>query len=497
MMCPPLPTLCAIFVGSLVVASCGDLQRDNDTPSTEALATLTTVCTDCVQIRVGRPLIARGPYADELDNAFNEIQLSNGQHRGFSANATSYVMNGADPWSMAGARTAVMSPGSPGSYAECGSWLNDTEKQGSVVHGFVHAERSCNYAIGQTHKSMAFATSLDEGLTWTPSVQILTGTDAPAAGRITGEGDCTVVKALDAFYYAYCLRARDWSTIVARAPVGSPGPGNWKKYLAGQWTSPGLGGDATAVGGFGIAAARWTDNDNVVLLGIDPSWGGLKVSFSSDKTSFRTMLDPVIHLDDANWARPAPSELIAYTSMMNYSDANNQISSPFLLAYVYIQPNEDFAHRYLVFRDVWISVAPSPVTPQASVALSRWYNASLKDRWSTTAPVPGNFTAYAFEGTFGYLMTRAHATLPTVKLEDCVSNWPGHPDHLLTNDGQCASAGYTRLRTAGWLYRDSQPNTVPVYRCYNPAEQHHFASNQSNCDQHGTVEWLLGWALAS
>jgi hypothetical protein len=488
------------MVSGSLAAACGVGHgggADDEAAAAQPLGTSAVSCVDCIQIRVGRPLVARGPSADELDSAFNAIQLSSGRYRGFTANATSFAIDGDHPWAMGGARTAGLRPGPPGSYDECGLWLNDTEKLQSVVHGFVHAERSCNYSMGQSHKSMAFATSGDEGLTWTVAGQILSGSDTPASGRLTGEGDCTVIKALDSFYYAYCLRARDGSTIVARAPVACPGPGNWNKYLAGQWASPGLGGDATALGDVGFAAARWIGTDSVAMLGIDANRGGLKISFAQDKVSFHAVNDPVIPLDDVNWARPAPSELIAYASMLNYGDANNQIDSPFLLAYIYIPPNADFSHRYLVFRDVWLSFAASPVAPQAGVALSRWYDADLKDRWSTTGPVPGNFGAYTFEGTLGFLMTRQHANLPTVKLEDCVGSWPGHPDHLLTNDGQCTTAGYTRLRTAGWVYRDSQPNTVPVYRCYNPAEQHHFASGRSDCEGLGAVEWLLGWALAS
>jgi hypothetical protein len=95
--------------------------------------------------------------------------------------------------------------------------------------------------------------------------------------------------------------------------------------------------------------------------------------------------------------------------------------------------------------------------------------------------VPGNFTSYLHEGIFGYLLTKAHPSLPTTKLEDCVSTWPEHPDHL---------------RTAGWVFKSSQPATVPLYRCYNQA-QHHFASNAASCDGLGPMEWLLGYALAN
>lgn len=454
-------------------------------------------CTQCLSIRLGRPLVVRGPAADELDSPFNEIRLANGQLRAFSSNASSYAVDAAEPWAVGGARRRVLAPGPVGAYDECGRWLNDTEKVAGGVHGFVHAERSCNYGAGQTHKSMAYAWSTNEGLSWSTPTPIITGTDAPASGRITGEGDCTLVDGKDGYYYAYCLRARDWRNIVARAPVASPGPGSWVKYFNGAWSSPGLGGDATSLGYIGASAGRWTANGDILLLNPDHWFGGLRLSFSRDKVSFTSVQEPLIPLEDDNWNRPAPTELVAYPSVMSYDDVSNQVGSSFLLTHVYVQPGEGFAQRYLVFRDVWMSVSASPVTPQVGIALTRWFNAAAKDRWTTTAPVPGNFGAYAYDKHLGYLMTRAHPTLPSNKLEDCVSTWPGHPDHLLTNDGTCAPGGYTRLRTAGWVYRDAQPGSVPVYRCYDAVNQTHFASNQANCEGLGGAEWLLGYALGS
>jgi hypothetical protein len=460
-----------------------------------------SICVSCINIRVGRPLLDRGPVSDELDNPFNEIQLSNGDRRGFSANASTYAIEGPDPWSMGWPRTLVLSHGPQGSYDFCGRWMNSTDNVGSWVNGFIHAETDCNYSAGQTHKSMAFAVSGDQGLSWVVEGQIITGMDSPTQGKVTGEGDCTVVNGQDGYYYAYCLRNSDYNTIVARAPVSNPYPGSWTKYYNGSWSQPGLGGNATPLGSlgtsFGMSTGYWTDTNNVVVYGVDASAGGLIISFSPDKTSFTTLAVPVIPLDGDNWNRPQPTELIAYPSLMNYGNVNNQISSPYLLAYVYLQPNETFSQRYLVFRDIYMWLSPSPVTPQVGIALARWYNASVKDRWSTTAPVPGDFSTYVYEGTFGYLMTAPDPTQPTTKLEDCVSYWPGHPDHLFTYDGWCVSAGYTRLRTAGWVYQNSLPNTVPLYRCYSSTLNNHFASNRSDCEGLGTMEYLLGYALAN
>ena len=448
------------------------------------------LCVACLSVRLGRPLVVRGPFADELDTAFNEVRLNSGRFRGFTANGSTYAVDGDEPWAMGGARTLVMAPGA----GECGRWLNGTEKVGGVLHGWVHIETDCNYALGQTHKQMAHATSTDEGLTWSAPEPIITGTDSPATGTITGEGDCTAVNGGDGFLYAYCLRNRDWRTIVARAPLDTPGSGYWSKYLAGAWTAPALGGDATALGPLGVGAGRWVERDTILLLGCQAD--GLRMAFSADRTTFTPLSEPLVPLENQTWTRPAPSELYMYASTMSQSDASTELGAAWLLAHAYLEPGEDFSQRYLVLRDVSFSVAANAVTPQVGLALSRWYGAGAKDRWTTTAPVPGNYGAYAYEALLGYVMTAPHPTLPTVKLEDCVTTWPGHPDHLLTQDGTCAGAGYTRLRTAGYVYAAPQPDTVALYRCYNPTEQHHFGSTAADCEGLGTAEWALGYALA-
>jgi hypothetical protein len=453
----------------------------------------------CLRVRVGRPLVIRGPAPDELDTAFNEIRLANGQYRGFSANSTTYALEGASPWAMGGERTAVLAAGCAGDVSECGCWLNSSFRIGSTVHGFIHVEQACDYSKGQTHKSMVFATSDDEGLHWSVSGQIITGTDVATTGTITGEGDCTIVKGGDDYYYAYCLRNRDWRTIVARAPVTDPGPGAWSKYLNGAWTSPGIDGDATALGALGLASGRWTTHDVILLLNPNPWADGVQISFSANRVDFTT-LDEVVIPADSNpqgWARPQPTELFPYLSVLGNDDGSNDLGDAFFLAHVYLEPNADFTQRYLVLRDVSLSIGPTPAVPKVGIALTRWYSASNHDRWSTTAPVPGNYSGYAYDAFLGYLMTRPHPLLPTNKLEDCEGEWAGHREHLLTNDGQCVAPGYTRLRTAGWVFSSQQPGTRPLYRCWDPAEACHFAANDATCDGLGDMEWLLGYALDS
>jgi hypothetical protein len=195
---------------------------------------------------------------------------------------------------------------------------------------------------------------------------------------------------------------------------------------------------------------------------------GMGLRFSTDRRTFTDLQEPLLVLDRGSWNRPDASELIAYQVLFDAKTGGNQLSNSWMLAYMYIQPNEDFDKRYLVFRNMDVSISHSPVTPQVGVVLARWYNAKLRDRWSTTAPVPpASDSAYKVEAKSGYLMTVADPGKSTVELEDCVSEWPGHPDHMLDQKGVCEADRFhfQRLRTAGWVYRKPQEQTIPIYRC--------------------------------
>ncbi len=465
-------------------------------PPATAAATQAPICDACITIRVGLPRVVRGPSLEIADNHFTEIPLPDGRFRGFDAHATTHAIDGNKPWDMGGAARTVLSPGKPGTYDSCGQWLNHAEPVGKTVLGFIHAETACHYeANSQTHMSTALAVSADDGLTWTSYGQILTGTDTPTANKQTGEGSCSTVNGQDGYYYAYCYRNRDHALIVARGPVSDPRPGQWMKFFQGQWDQPGLGGDATSLGnGSGSAVARWTTTGETVLL----RWvsGGLGLFFSTDHTTFSNLHEPLLALDPGVWRRPAPSELLAYPVMLDARTGTSQLSNTWMLVYAYWPPYEARDKKYLVFRDVTVSVSSQPVASQVGVLLARWYDASLHDRWSTTAAVPGNYSSYQYEAGSGYLMTMANASKPSVELEDCVSQRPGHPDHLLAEKGFCEAHDYQRLRTAGWVYSQPQQKTVPLYRCYNAREQSHFASNASDCEKLGTMERLLGYAMS-
>jgi hypothetical protein len=477
--------------------------------------------TQHMTIRVGRPLITLGPAATLPDTPYSSISLTTGGYRGFlSGGGDVYRVEGADPWSVGGAQTLMLT-GQSSTYGSCGLWMNGEKLNvGSSYFGIVHAETSCDYANnGQTHKSMALATSGDQGATWSLVGQIITGSEPPTTGMPTGEGDCTWVNDTD-YLYAYCLNTVDYGLFVARAPISSPIPGQWLKYFSGAWSEPGLGGQSSTlkyvnVDGsvtdlhLGSGSVSTSANFGLTMLlnndSVQGSRSGITIAFSSDHLSFTKLAQPILVTDGQEWVRNSSShDLVAYPSAISYG-GGNQWPDRFLLTYMYVAPGEPFTRRYLVFRDVSIQLnnqAYDGSQAQVGVELSRWVNtaSSPQEIWTTTAPVPGNYSTFSYKGGLGYVLTgplTGGNAATTVELEECTSMWPGNIDHLITLDGTCITAGYKRLRTIGWIYATNLPNSVPLYRCWSQnLYRSHFISNQADCEELGTMEFLLGYAAA-
>ena len=344
---------------------------------------------------------------------------------------------------------------------------------------------------GMGFKSMSLAVSQDDRLSWRRQGQIITGNQPLTQGRITSEGDCMAVDGQDSFYYAYCLRNRDQAIIVARAPVTGRVREIGRNTSMGHGASPVLAGCDDTPKGVGIATAYWRSASRTVNLG--GIGGGLGVAFSADHVTFTPLAEPLVPKLNGTWRRPGdPNELLTYWSLLDRDTGLNQLSNHWLLAYTDIQPDEGFAKRYLVVRPIEVSWSHRGKRPQVGILLARWRNARLHDRWSTTAAVPGNYVDYRLDGKLGYLLTLPDPSGPSVELEDCFSQWPGHPDHMLEQPGFCDAGKYRRLRTTGWVYAKSRPGTVALYRCYNAQERTHFASNAADCEGLGVKERLLG-----
>jgi hypothetical protein len=187
--------------------------------------------------------------------------------------------------------------------------------------------------------------------------------------------------------------------------------------------------------------------------------------------------------------------LVSYADLIDAHTGLNQLSDHWLLAYMYLNPGENFGKRYLVFRPVDISWSRAPGEPPVGEMLTHWYDAVHHDHWATIAPLPGNYSAYKLVAQLGYTMTAPDSKAASVELEECVSQWPGHPDHILIQKGVCETQKYRRLRSAGFVFSAPQPNTQPLYRCYSDTEKSHFAANKDDCNSMGKREALLGYDL--
>ena len=447
------------------------------------------LCIECITVRLGHPVVARGPSRHEPDAPVSIIELPGGGFRAFAANATTVAIDGATPFALGGELKVVLEPGPAGSPSECGRWLTTVLQGRNALFGLIHNEQHCDYRNGETYKSMSVARSDDLGLHWNVLGQVITAEDGPIGGRQGGEGDCTAVDGHDGYWYAYCQRLRDWKNIVARAPGGDPSPGKWNKWSGAGWNAPGLGGAAAALNGnVGMSSAYWVDSGAVALLATAQS--GMNLSLAKDKLHFATLAEPIVLYDANDWKRPAPSDLYAYPSMVAEHGFNN-LGRHFYLTYTYIPPGEDFTHRYLVMHEAWIERTPAPQFPQVRTALSRW-TSSGGGKWVTTGPPIAAGHSYAYDVRLGDMMTAPPRQIPGVKLDECFSARSGNG--FLTDAGRCAAEGSERRRVAGYVFRSEQPGTIAIYSCLS-RDYERFTSSRADCDNAGTRDRLLGFAL--
>ena len=453
-----------------------------------------------LRIRVGAPLVARGPAPNIADSAFSAVELPDGKFRGFTANATTWAIDGSHPYDMAGAAVAVLKPGPPNSADSCGQWSVHVQMLDKNLVAWVHNETACNYARGgQTHASMTIATSSDYGLHWRVEGPIITGTTPPTDGKETGDSCPNVVPSPDGYDYAYCTHngGHAWDGgygFVARALSSEPGPGKWMKYFNGSWSEPGVGGQSTPITGSG--SAWWNTVQGTVGL----AWvkGGLGLISSQDHLHFASIAHaPLMLTEPGDWSRKNGLELVSYATIIDARTGSNQLGDHWLLAYLYLNPGEGFGKRYLVFRPVDIAWTRAAGEPEIGEMLVHWYDAKQHEHMATTAPVSGNYSSYRLVAQLGYVMTAPDPAKATVELEECLSKWPGHPDHILIQKGACEKSDYQRLRSAGFVYTAAQVGTQPLYRCYSESEHSHFAANREDCNNMGKREAILGYDLKS
>ncbi len=447
-----------------------------------------TLCNNCMQFKVGPAVKVLGPVSIPADSPFVAFN-SGGQITGYTANGQSFKMQGPDMDNLTLDANSILGAGTGTNFDNCGAWLQSLAFADNIIKGWYHAEKDCNYQIGQTHKSVGYVESYDGGQTFVkpnyPNNVVLQGSVPQQPNMNTGAGDQTVVRWKNNLYM-YFMDLGDWHTGVARATVSSGGlPGTWWKWYNGGFTAPGLSSDVTTIGFFGVSASHNALFDALTLIGTDKWFGGLKLSNSKNATTFTSVSEPLLITDDEDWARdPADKELIVYPSII--TPAGNSWVNGFYLFYTYLQPGEDFTQRYLVYRKVEVSALPTAAQTQVRVELNNYFSNSLVDNWTTNTMVPNDF---GFTQKLGYTFTQAQGT-ETTPIYDC--NIPSWNDHMV-GVGGCSGSGEVFLRTLGWIWNVPKPNSLPLYRCIDWTNTDHFVSTNSTCDNNGQMEFILGY----
>jgi hypothetical protein len=214
----------------------------------------------CAQnFRLGSPLIVPPPLPELpiyqfMPDGHITYFKDGDNYQMYWAGEPSYRSCGADIFHQQNAR-AVLFKGEKGSYDNGGAWLYSVfhqigAAQKSALISFYHAEDHEFAGDPDSHfiawKSVALATSPDNGKTWAKQGQIISSArpkpDAPTWG---GNGDFCVVRDEKnarwiCFYQEHFLCMAVSSDKQAR-------PGTWRKYYSGAFaqsgfTEPGLGG---------------------------------------------------------------------------------------------------------------------------------------------------------------------------------------------------------------------------------------------------------------
>lgn len=478
------------------------LNQASTSTRSEASTASTDFDINLISVRMGEPVVLRGPHGDEGDTYMSQFRLNNGSFRSFSANSNTYSIDSTSNWQIYGPRQLVLSAGNATDLSECGRWITSIVKdvpyqQPGRWFGLVHNETHCDYhaAALQTHKSMNLYVSDDEGLSWQNWGSIIQR-DSPQLGKITGDGDCSLVNPKDGYLYAYCFSWPDQSTFVARAHTWALGPGGWMKYNYGAWGSAGLHGGATPLAGNPGASSLYFENlDRVGLLFGSQYFQGIKLSLAKkpgDFTNFVALTDPLVHFVENDWSRSsAASALYSYENGLNPYSGGNEVGPYFHLWYSFIPAGEPESQRYKVLQTVTMTQKTTKPLFQVGTPLIQWGHPDSGRLRTTSLPVLGNGTTWLKEKKIGYLMTRKPDHLAATRLEECRWQQAGINYDMIVPAGNCGGA--RSLGSMGWIFQTPQVGTLALYRCYNSTVQYHFATTSETCDGRGQAEYILGY----
>ena len=472
---------------------------------------------------VSRPIVARGPFGNELDTSFPVLRLSDNSFRGFSSNHDVYRIEATRLYDFNGPRMQVIGASPAGTLGESGRWMSGLVRLpgSTTILGFVHQEAGADYPNGQTHKSFGLFSSDDEGVSWTFSGTIVQGADDPMTGTITGTGDCRPVHH-GGFIYLYCIRSEPpWRTVVARASYEDAATDQfgWRYFYEGDFSEPAIRGRSSELhSNFLGASAFYAETEGFAGLMIDrepgvahpeldaqlASWLDddnnmrqeefLQLARSTDFTTFTLDASPLLLLGPNVRPRGGTTTTHGFSGIWGAVDpvnGGNNVGRVFELTYTHVFPGGRLADRYLVMRRIRMRERPTALAPSVLVELTRFVDAD--DEFVTTSE-PQIDNALRSPETLGYWMTRPHATYPTQRIQLCQTTATRFL-HSRDNDQGCGTN--ERVKTVGWLFTEDQTSngieTVEFFRC-RYANGKRFISTDSACEGE-TQEISLGYAL--
>jgi len=460
---------------------------------------------------VGEEEYVIGPRNDIPDMSFFTIQTNSGL-RGFlggGGDTTTFFGPNLDSLVSDG---IAMQHGLEGNFDECGVWLVSTYKIDEQHWiGWYHAEEDCDYSIGLTHKSMAFAESFDGGKTWSkpnyPNNQILTA-DSVYNGRTDQDdaGDGKVIKIGD-YFYLFFLTDGPWGYNLARSAVADLGrPGSWYKYYKGSYTEPALGGHSTLISNMDGQFVVFNNYLNRYMTGLMSGKWGLAIDFSIGTDylnwekfpgSFQPIYPEVSSGTDGtvdNWVRDLNSKhLYAYTSFIGLDGNSDSIGQQFYMYYMKLFRREGFDKRYLLRRKIEIKSKDDQF--YAKTLLTR-YEKTKPKRTKVSTEIARPSEGYSKKANLGYLAsTGANGFRP---LYECYI--PSTGDYLIytgdpssNNWTYCANTNEKYVRKIGYAADVATITaTQALYRCYDNVNTDHFLSLDSSCEGK-TMEFRVGY----
>lgn len=303
--------------------------------------------------------IIMGPVNDYIDSPFLTIPTTSGI-RAFSANGTSYSFSGPEINSLQ-IENKVLEKGNPGNFDECGAWLQSIYKLNEEHWlGWYHAEEKCDYSVGKTHKSVAFAESFDSGRSWTktnyPNNQVLVS-DVPFNDTDQDDvGDMHVIAHDDYFYMFYLA---DWKIYVAKSKISDQGrPGTWIK-------------NPITLSNFSSGSSYVTFNqylNSYISIATYGRWGFYfrksngqdLLSWQEDSNQIVPQISHNLDLRVDNWVvdRSQSLDVYGYPSIIGLDGNSDVTGQSFYLYYMKVYPHENFTERYLLRRKITLGNNP-------------------------------------------------------------------------------------------------------------------------------------------